>query len=268
MDVQRIAVRLPVGARNVSLLWRVQTGSGVHPAFFPSRGVKVTTDTVQCWRWKWVERFLHSPTLLHGVHKDHRTFTIAHPQPPLSSNEYNNRTARINIFLQGSTLYVWQMSLSLSFLCTLNRYIPVTVLLTKLSIDRFIIARLEEDGMRRDDRAIYAEGEKLTVMRDGVTTGSVLPSYERNFCVPLIQAGENQLDILHTHTHIHTHTHTHTHKHTHTHTHTRTPLTRIVYKAILLFYLKEIKFWLTHNRVTITNKLTNIQIIRNRIFKV
>jgi len=42
---------------------------------------------------------------------------------------------------------------------------------------------------------------KLTVMTDGVTTGSVLPMYERNYCNEQIHAGANQLAIRRTHIH-------------------------------------------------------------------
>jgi hypothetical protein len=88
------------------------------------------------------------------VHKGHRNDTITHPTYKTTEQHaliffYNdlNLTNFLNVVLP---------------LCVVQVHPP-------FSIDRFIIARLQEDGIRRDDRAIYAEGDKLTVMRD-VTT--------------------------------------------------------------------------------------------------
>ena len=82
----------------------------------------------------------------------------------------------------------------------------------RLTIYRFIIALLDEEGLRRDGRAIYAEKGKLTVMSDGVTTGSVLPMYERDNCNEQIYMLVKITTIYFAHTY--------------------TKLTRIVYKAI------------------------------------
>jgi hypothetical protein len=67
-------VRFPAGAGNFSLHHRVQTGSGTHPASYPT-GTRGTfpgawswpLTSISCWRQECVKLYLHSPIHLHGV---------------------------------------------------------------------------------------------------------------------------------------------------------------------------------------------------------
>jgi hypothetical protein len=72
-------VRFQAGARDFSLLHRVQTCSGAHPAYYPmgtgvsfprgcsGRGVKLTIALHLVLRSSMMELYLHSPIRLHGV---------------------------------------------------------------------------------------------------------------------------------------------------------------------------------------------------------
>ena len=181
MDVQRIVVRLPVEARNCLCFFKVSRPVDMpNQRSFPRRAWSLSLILSSA---EEVNQRSYSPTSLHSFTAFRRTtFPV-----PLPTRNYNCLV--IHIMTQQHALTFLYKDLLYKFhRCIFNFVFPLYVVLVQsqycwrsLSIYRFIVSRLEEDGMRRDGRAIYAERGKLTVMRDGVTTGSVLPIYERNF---------------------------------------------------------------------------------------
>jgi hypothetical protein len=73
LDDQGIRVRFQTGPKELSLLYSVQMGSGVHTASYPigTEGtfpaVKLTTHLLLVPKLRIVELYLHSTTHLHSV---------------------------------------------------------------------------------------------------------------------------------------------------------------------------------------------------------
>ena len=106
------------------------------------------------------------------------------------------------------------LNVVLPLYCTCYWYSPspVTVLLKKAFDLSFYYRAAGRRRLQTRWQSHLCRKGKLTVMRDGVITGSGLPMYERNSCHEQLQKLVN-ISFIHF-TNKHTHTHTNTHKQT------------------------------------------------------